>query len=93
MAFIVGSRVKARYMASELGAARTKWFPGVVKAEETDEELQGTGVRRYVIAYDDGEVESDVHPRYVKACSLPLPDRRRREANGIQYTIQGGAEI
>ena len=63
--FSVGSRVKARYLASTIGAFGTKWFDGTVMACNTD----GT----YNIAYADGDVEEGVLGDFIKPAPASNP--------------------
>merc|ERR1712070_1350033 len=52
----VGVEVQARYLASVLGSFGTRWYPGRVTKVHDDGSAD--------IAYDDGDVEHHVHPKY-----------------------------
>ena len=75
-AFAEGARVKARYLASTLGAAVTKWYPGVVRSVSQETPWRDD-LLVYKIAYDDGEVEEGVLPRFIKRWELPLHTPRQ----------------
>ena len=60
----VGRRVRARFMATTLGPAGTKWSEGRVAAARDDGE---DGERRYDVEFDDGDAESHVLARYIRA--------------------------
>ena len=90
-AFAKGARVKGRYLASTLGAAVTKWYPGVVRSTTFVGALYDQ--ETYEIAYDDGEVEEGVLPRFIKRCEIPLPQEpppqvanEHEEIGGITIT-------
>ena len=57
----VGQQVQARYLASTRGKFGTFWFSGTISAVHADGTVD--------IMYDDGDVESDVEPRFVRLSS------------------------
>ena len=61
----VGARVKARYCASQLGPAGTRWYNGYVTA------VHGDGT--FGVEYDDGDSEGNVQCRYMKKSDAPPP--------------------
>ena len=63
--FSVGARVKARFRATTIGAAGTKWFEGTVMACHADGTCD--------ITYVDGDVEHRVQPRFIKP-TVPAPE-------------------
>jgi len=54
----IGTRVKARHLASSVGPANTRWFPATVAAMNEDGTVD--------VKYDDGDQESDVKREYIK---------------------------
>ena len=64
---VEGSRVKARFGASTMGPAGTKFFLGVVTAVNSDS--------TFAVAYDDGDLEERVLIKYMKKSDAPLKER------------------
>ena len=54
----IGTRVKARHLASSVGPANTRWFPATVAAMNKDGTVD--------VKYDDGDQENDVKREYIK---------------------------
>ena len=87
VAYTVGDRVQARYLASKLPGKRykTHWFDGHVT------EVQADG-SSYCIRYDDGDYEEDVKRRFVRAPRAQDAEVEAAGAPGLPglSTIAGG---
>ena len=66
--FRVGQHIKAMYLATEHGSARSRgYYPGKVAAAHDD----GT----FDIHYDDGDKEQRVQPKFIRARARPTASR------------------
>lgn len=72
----VGSRVKARYLASTHGptARNNRWYPGCVQAVYDDGSCD--------ITYDDGDEEDGVQPQFIKPLDAAHDEEQERTVLG-----------
>ena len=64
-AVALGAPLRARYLASSRGSFGTKWYSGVATAVHADGSVD--------VAYDDGDAELRVQPKFIKAPAAQPP--------------------
>ena len=64
-AVALGAPLRARYLASSRGSFGTKWYSGVATAVHADGSVD--------VAYDDGDAEVRVQPKFIKAPAAQPP--------------------